>query len=50
MIESYQKLIALAIFIIGTYFIFFRKKKDTFSEDYNELLNSEKYKVKKPYQ
>ncbi len=48
MIELYQKVLFGFVIVFGFY-LFARKKKDNFSEEYLELINSDKYKVKKHF-
>lgn len=46
MMETYQKIIIAGLIIAGFY-LFCTKKKDNFSKEYLELINSDEYKVKR---
>jgi len=46
--ELYQKLV-IGLLIVVSFYLFLNRKNNNFSKEYVELVNSDKYKVKKSY-
>ncbi len=50
MIEDYKNILIVSFFLGAFLYFLLRKKDDGFNKEYLDLINSDKYKVKNPYQ